>query len=199
VQTMLDMMRWFYWYTKENKYSLGTEQICNPVTKECLGQRPIARDVADIRVLLFSLVKSMVGNSITQEEVECMIRFLSDCADNLQLVDMLKFLFELMLSNNGSSIAEYIANCGGYEVLIQLLKNKDENVRIFALKCIGKFLNLHPKSRQKLIVDQVHGFSHITYILQLFPFTKQTYHALRDIFVGGGTLNDTMQVNHSAI
>lgn len=92
------------------------------------------------------------------------------------------------------AIAEYISNCGGYEVLVQLLKNKAENVRIFALKCIGKFLILHPKSRQKLLADQVHGFAHITHILQQFPFTKQTYHALRDIFVGGGTLNDTMEV-----
>lgn len=114
VQMLMDMMRWFYWYTKENKYSLGTEQICNPVTKECLGQRPPAKEVADIRVLLFSLVKSMVGSSITHDEVECIIRFLSDCADHLQLVDVLKFLFELMLTNNGSKWKKtktYVARC----------------------------------------------------------------------------------------
>lgn len=199
VQRVLDILRWFYWFNEDPYSNMGKETICNPMTGAPLGKRPNAEDTRKIRGLLLSLIKAMVGNTITLDEVNAILNFLLNCSDSGQLVDMLQMLFELMFTG-GSNLAifEHLFNSNGLDILVSLLSNTDEQVRIIVLHCIGKLLKIHPKLLAKVQTDVSHGFVHITRALQMFPFTLQTYRALRNVLLGDVTLESiSSQQDHT--
>ncbi|KAF0973818.1 hypothetical protein FDP41_007205 [Naegleria fowleri] len=222
VQRLLDLMRWFYWFERSKnmdyEYQLGSEKICNPVTSAVLGQRPNIDDIREIRQKLILLLKGLtaksseiavVGNddkmigtpnipmtttSITYSELEAIMNYLADCSDNLQYDDIIEFILELLLSPDGSAIAEMLFNMKAYQVFIQLLYIMKESTRLNVLKCIGQMLVLNSKMRQKMCADETFGFVAIYNALSVFNFTIQTYGVLRDIFLGNISKDKTKDV-----
>jgi WD40 repeat protein len=134
--------------------------------------------------------QQLIFDRISSSELQSLLYFLADCRDKYQLIDMTQFVLELLLSNQGSTIADDMASLNAYEVFVNLLYVPSERVRILAIKCIGKLLLLNAPLRKKTCADQSHGFSLVTQLLSAYWFTEGTYRALRDVFIGKIFLTD---------
>jgi hypothetical protein len=202
LQRILDLLRIFYWCDgSETDIILGTEKICNPSTNEVLGERPGSEDTMNIRTSLLKLAKIVVNADIPTnvdimvlEEVQALIYFLADCRDIAQLLDICRFVIELLLYGSVeqmSTVADFMFQVDAYEVFVNLLYvTPSIPVRLLALKCIGRLLMLSKQARQKYGADGPVGFSYITNILKQYTFTEETYSTLRDIFLGQISLTE---------
>lgn len=182
IQKVLDSMRMFYWYQVEPDYSEGVNEICNPTTKKIIGKRPNLNEIQEIRSLFFDLIRIMTLGFPNQNEIDSMMMFLVECNDSKQLSEVLYFILEFIFGPNSVPISEMLHK--HIEILYQLLNNKDEDVRVYSLKIIGKLITENQKLRQKYGFDQPGSFSFISSSLLKYQFTARNYDTLREILIG---------------
>eukprot|EP01080_Neovahlkampfia_damariscottae_P008372 gene8372-197_t len=181
VQNIIDSMRLYYWYTYETDFSEAKEKIYN-LNNELLSERPQKDDIVEIRGQFFDLIKEITKSDPNASEIAAMINFIANCPDILQIEEMLKFTLNLMIGPNALSVCEHIMNTYGYQVFHSLLSHKTENIRLLALKNIGRILKLHSKTRQTF--EQTNGFTLISTNLGAFPLTVKTFQTLKEIIFG---------------
>ena len=73
--------------------------------------------------------------------IHSIVYFLQECTDSIQLIGVLRLLFEL-LSKPVKNVLHHLENLGGIRPLVCLLHKQNENVRQMAVKVIGKYLQV---------------------------------------------------------
>jgi hypothetical protein len=181
VQKVIDSMRLYYWYTFEPDFSEAKEKIYN-LKNELLSERPKPEDISEIRALFFNLIRVMTKNDPNMWEIRSMIDFLSDCPDPQQTEEMMDFILSLLMGGNSNSICEHVIHSDGYALFFYLLSDKNETIRLLALKNLGIMLKLSPKTKQ--MFEQSFGFSAMSGLLNNYPFTVKTFATIMEIIFG---------------
>ncbi len=132
IQRFIDILRNYYCYASEDPFEGLKSPESRPTTKRRLNDD-------ELRVIQWNILHSiglMLNESVEFEEVQAIVHFLQECTDSIQLIGILRLLFDL-LSKPVKNLLHHLENLGGIRPLLCLLYKKDENIRIMDYKVIG--------------------------------------------------------------
>jgi hypothetical protein len=126
VQRFIDILRNYYCTSEESESSKG------PDNRYILSEE----ELRAIQLNILHALALILADSIEFEEVQSIIYFLQECTDTLQLVGILRLLYDL-LNKPVKNLVNHLENLGGIKPLVCLLYKKDEAVKMMDLKVIG--------------------------------------------------------------
>ncbi|KAH3765872.1 beach protein [Pelomyxa schiedti] len=134
VQTVIDILRLYYWFTPEEGISR------NVGTLTAIEQNPAI--VHEVRFILLKAINNFTQMELTAEEIKCFLLFLEDCRDGEQCVDILQFLLNLS-GQPGQTLLQCLLKVDGIRILLQQLRRPNAPMaQLWALKLLCQALKL---------------------------------------------------------
>ncbi|CAG8489015.1 1479_t:CDS:2 [Diversispora eburnea] len=173
VQFILDTLSCIYWYKQS--------EISEPHRHQSAGvTRPKSSQIKELRGILLSIIISYFKDGIYKDEVLGIFRNLLAGDDDVHMFEILTLLLDLLTSKSCKSMVDIFASYRGYEILCELLKRKDENVKLICIKIITFLINSShtpPRIVKKLRFVDTDTINLIK-LLDGTPFTFRIYHGL---------------------
>lgn len=188
IQSLMDVLRKFYWFTPEENISQAKEPIVNRQSMDVLGRRPEYSGVKQLRVMLLQIVKLLaVDGGFSLDETQALLLYLLHCQDAEQGIDVLQLLLAILsipaaAKRAKNNIADHLFELGGLVPFISLLKRGNLLVRVCSLKIIGKLLQLSQSKRKERLLSSNRLLS-IKQYLEPFIFNDSTYYSLMEVML----------------
>ena len=164
LQHVMDILRFRYWYQE---------------TPGSTYERHVLLDDVQIKILrhdLYDIVNAMIGNSMKEKDLNVLLKFLLDCKDDRQILELLTNLL-VFLDAEFKDLLKLLSIESFYYPLLTLLHCENKNIRLFTLKLFGKILE-GCSGYEKM---DPNIFSVIEHYLMIFDFDKEIYTALMEI------------------
>ncbi|CAG8627694.1 12970_t:CDS:2, partial [Acaulospora colombiana] len=173
VQYILDILSSVYWYKQNELSSPDRHPTAN-------SARPKPSLVKQLREMLLGIIVNYFKDGIFKDEVLGIFRNLLISEDDEHIYEILNLLLNLLTSGSNKSMVDIFASYGGFEILCELLKRKDESVKVLCIRLITCLINSqHTPSR---IVDKLRFENtdplNLIKLLEGTPFTLPIYHSL---------------------
>jgi hypothetical protein len=177
---MLDLLHNYYWVTEESEVKVTKNR--NLTTEE----------ISAIRRELLNTLDSIIV-SITLEETQAIVYFLQESNDALQLCDVLQLLYSL-LHKQIKQLTIHLETLGGLRPFYCLIYKQNESVREMSIKVIGKYLQLSPKLKTKILNEHSNMFCS-----QTFALSVPIYYALIELLLEDFSLERKTAATHSKL
>lgn len=173
IQFFLDILQNVYWY-KQGELSAPHRHSTSGAT------RPKPPQLKDLRVILFNIISDYFKDKISKDETICIFRSLLISEDDEHICELLNLFLNLLTSKSDKEIVDILSSYGGFEILCELLKRQDENVRFYCIKIIT-FLVTCPLTPIRIVKKLRFEDTDIINLIRLMenaPLTLNIYHAL---------------------
>lgn len=170
MQKILDILRYFYWYTTEASQPDASYQD---------KERPSETNITIIRYNLMEMMKLMIGYGITDAECVALTRHLLDNPDEKQVIELLRWTLTL-IDQEIYSLLDYICDEKFNIPFVTLLHRNTKDLRLYALKVIGKMLEKSPMDKRNKF-EANGGLLVIEHTLVAHPFDNETYTGIMEI------------------
>eukprot|EP01105_Mastigella_eilhardi_P012460 TRINITY_DN284_c3_g1_i1.p1 TRINITY_DN284_c3_g1~~TRINITY_DN284_c3_g1_i1.p1 ORF type:complete len:2297 (+),score=617.95 TRINITY_DN284_c3_g1_i1:955-6891(+) len=177
VQRIVEILRFYYWFKPE----VNVSRCLKPLVKDnqVIAERPPVADIRQLRQVLLRAVGLFTKNQLAFEEIKCLTSYLHDCKDDDQCIDVTQFLL-FVLANFQSPMWADVLKLNFVFPLLELMKRKDTNLRLWVLKFIC-FLMKVAKQGGANKTALLSWLSSLKMILQSHPLTKPTYNTLLEL------------------
>ncbi|KAL9647552.1 hypothetical protein ABK040_006908 [Willaertia magna] len=129
VQYVLDCMRFFFWYKPDKE----------PERFYKGSNRPKEEEVYALRLQLSEIMKAIIRSGINKTEVEAITAYITDCNDEKQVIEMLKWIL-VLIDEEIPNLIDLLSDEKIMPPLLNLLTNSKKKIRIFSLKLIGRIM-----------------------------------------------------------
>eukprot|EP00002_Diphylleia_rotans_P030155 TRINITY_DN6182_c0_g1_i1.p1 TRINITY_DN6182_c0_g1~~TRINITY_DN6182_c0_g1_i1.p1 ORF type:complete len:2503 (+),score=418.74 TRINITY_DN6182_c0_g1_i1:67-7575(+) len=171
VQGLIDILRAFYWYEAEEN-SFGKLPRRHPQTQEVLAERPRKDQIHTIRDCVLTCVTILLTRIRSTVNLQPIIFFMISCKDSQQVFEMLEYAQSLSFIWT-PDVLESLIDLGALDQILTLVQHSAEEVRLSALRLIGKLFQ--QSFAVRLIEEKI---PYIQSVLQPFPVTALTYRTL---------------------
>jgi WD40 repeat protein len=172
VQYLLDILRYFFWY-KPEKDAIAT---FNPPSK------PSDMQLHTLRLHITEIIKLILANGVTRDEIQSILVYCLDCQDAQQITEMLRWLL-VLIDEEIPGLIDFVSEDKFYVPFFTLLKHEQRNVRILALKVLGRMVEKAPNDR-KYRFETTGGYLMMEHcFLDEEYFTNETFTALVEIIL----------------
>ncbi|CAG8463161.1 6634_t:CDS:10 [Paraglomus brasilianum] len=173
VQFFLEALDTVYWY-KQNDRSAPQKHAATGAT------RPKVAQLKELRTMVLGIIRGYIKDSITEDEISCIFRNVSVSGDDQHICEVLTLLGDIIQSNSNKNIVDNIYSCGGYELLCELLKRREENIRLSCINLIIVLITCQstpPQFVKKLRFEDMDPLL-LVKLLDGAPLTLGIYNAL---------------------
>ncbi|PKK73772.1 beach-domain-containing protein [Rhizophagus irregularis] len=171
IQFFLDILQNIYWY-KQGEYSALHRHPTAGVT------RPKPSQLKELRGMLISIIHGYFKDGVTKDETLFLFRNILNSDDDTHVHEILTLLFDLLQTKK--EVVDIFFSYRGFVIICELLKRRDENVRIDCIK-IFTFLITSPLTPPNFIKKlRFEDTDPINLIKLMYnaPMTIDIYHAL---------------------
>ncbi|CAG8781091.1 7487_t:CDS:1, partial [Acaulospora morrowiae] len=173
VQYILDILSSVYWYKQNELSSPHRHPTAN-------ASRPKHTQIKELREMLLSIITNYFKDGIFKDEVLGIFRNLLISEDDEHICEILNLLLGLLTSKSNKSVVDIFASYGGFEILCELLRRKDEDVKLLCIKMIILLIisqHIPLRIADKLRFENTDPLN-LLKLLDGTPFTLQIYDAL---------------------
>ncbi|CAI2163768.1 11767_t:CDS:10 [Funneliformis geosporum] len=171
IQFFLDVLQNIYWY-KQGEYSASHRHTTAGVT------RPKPSQLKELRGKVISIINSYFKDSITKDEALFLFRNILYSEDDTHVHEILMLLVDLLITKK--EMIDIFVSYGGFEIICELLKRRDENVRIDCIKVVTFLMtnSSTPISFVKKLRFEDKEPVNLIKLMHNAPMTIGIYHAL---------------------
>ncbi|CAG8498804.1 10181_t:CDS:10 [Paraglomus occultum] len=173
VQFFLEALDTVYWY-KQNERSAPHKHAATGAT------RPKVAQLKELRTMVLGIIRGYIKDNITEDEISSIFRNVSVSGDDQHICEILALLSDIIQSNSNKNIVDNIYSCGGYELLCELLKRREENIRLSCINLIIVLITCQstpPQFVKKLRFEDMDPLL-LVKLLDGAPLTLAIYNAL---------------------
>ncbi|GES99838.1 neurobeachin-like protein 1 isoform X2 [Rhizophagus clarus] len=171
IQFFLDILQNIYWY-KQGEYSALHRHPTAGVT------RPKPSQLKELRGMLINIIHSYFKDGVTKDETLFLFRNILYSDDDTHVHEILTLLLDLLQTNK--EVVDIFFSYRGFEIICELFKRRDENVRIDCIKIFTFLITspLTPPSFIKKLRFEDTDPINLIKLMYNAPMTIDTYHAL---------------------
>ncbi len=145
VQRVLDSLRHYYWI-ETDEGSLGKADVVDAVTGHVIGERPKGQELQSLRHALLNVVRRLVVDPPTPDELDCIVLHLQLAPDvpgeSLDVLQLLLTLLNDPVHDCNAVVAHSLSKRFGLGVLINLVARQAESFVVWAIKGLTKVLQV---------------------------------------------------------
>ncbi|CAH1764076.1 14320_t:CDS:10 [Entrophospora sp. SA101] len=176
IQFFLDVLQNVYWYRQTNT-SVPHRHLTSG------ANRPKTSQIKELRGMIISIILSYFKDGIKKDEVLVIFRNLLINDDDVHIVEILNMILTLLQKNKSNKdMIDIISSYGGFEFLCEMLKRRDENVRLNSIKIITYLIScpLTPIQFVKKLRFEESGINNLLKLMEGESLTINIYYALLD-------------------
>ena len=181
VQSLLDILQTYYWYSEDPTQIIGKVQSKNSF--QFKRSNLSYKNIFTLRRYFINMIGSIISSDgFTKQDCLSIIRFLFTSNDKKQIEDILSLVLMILLSNRQEVCLQF-DDCGSVLPFFSLLLNaKSERILVLLLRIIGLMVNNASKKTKK-IFNGKQGFSIIATTIQPIELTYSHFIALMEIAI----------------
>jgi hypothetical protein len=178
IRYFLDMLQVCYWYRPEDR-SMSNQHAASG------SKRPPVDSIQAIRTVVFDIIKGFLKRRITKDDTLGILKHALASKDYRHVAEVLDMVLELVKEHRESVMVEYVAICGGYEIMSWLLRTPDATVKARVLDLMIFFLaspKIPDRMRRRLSLANLEAYK-LEQALGNVTINETLYHALMQYVV----------------